>query len=114
MNYRMRNMVALLGIALGSLHPDASRAAVPSPEGPPGRILYVSADGNDDAAGTSLRPFKTLQKGVSVLRPGDTLNVRSGSYDGFLLGWDDGGIYGPIKGTAAAPITIQPGSSSGV
>ncbi|GJL59415.1 MAG: hypothetical protein NPIRA03_22720 [Nitrospirales bacterium] len=38
------------------------------------------ANGKDGNAGTKEAPFLTLEKGVSVLLPGDTLNVRGGTY----------------------------------
>ena len=46
------------------------------------------------------------------LQPGDTLDVKSGSYTGFIVGWDSqpassGDPYGTINGTAGHPITIQ-------
>jgi parallel beta-helix repeat protein len=78
---------------------------------------YVSTTGNDSAAGTSAAPFATLQNAVSHLAPGDILNVESGSYAGFIVGWDGPGesVYGTIAGTAGKPITIQadPAASPG-
>ena len=41
---------------------------------------YVSPTGNDNAAGTLAAPFKTLEKGSSVLKAGDTLILRGGTY----------------------------------
>lgn len=43
---------------------------------------YVATDGNDTNLGTESRPFQTIRKGVSVLRPGDTLYIREGTYAG--------------------------------
>ncbi|WNM60281.1 right-handed parallel beta-helix repeat-containing protein [Candidatus Nitrospira neomarina] len=44
---------------------------------------YVAAsNGNDGNSGTLSAPFKTLERGVSVLIPGDTLFVRGGTYEG--------------------------------
>jgi parallel beta-helix repeat protein len=44
---------------------------------------YVAAsNGNDGNRGTLQEPFKTLERGVSVLIPGDTLFVRGGTYLG--------------------------------
>ena len=70
---------------------------------------YVSPTGDDSADGSSSAPWRTLQIAVSHLRPGDTLNVKSGSYAGFVVGWDPAGegVYGTIAGTAGHPITIQ-------
>ena len=54
------------------------------------------------------------------LQPGDTLDVESGTYTGFIVGWDStpassGDPYGTINGTAGNPITIQaaPNASPG-
>jgi len=45
-----------------------------------GATHYVSTSGSDSNAGTLAQPFSTLNKAVSVLRPGDTLYVRGGTY----------------------------------
>jgi hypothetical protein len=71
---------------------------------------YVSLTGNDGGAGSSAAPFQSIQKGVSVLNPGDTLDVEAGTYPaGFIIGWDppNSGLYSQIAGTPQAPITIQ-------
>jgi hypothetical protein len=41
---------------------------------------YVSLSGNDTNAGTQSQPFKTLNKAVAILTPGDTLLVMPGTY----------------------------------
>ncbi len=46
-----------------------------------GNFLFVSNGGDDSNPGTQDRPFKTLQRGVSVLRPENTLLIRGGEYD---------------------------------
>ncbi len=42
---------------------------------------YTATNGNDSNPGTEASPFRTLAKGVSVLRPGDTLLVKEGLYE---------------------------------
>lgn len=42
---------------------------------------YVAINGNDVNPGTSTLPFKTITKGASVLHPGDSLYVHSGTYN---------------------------------
>ena len=70
---------------------------------------WVSPSGSDANAGSSSAPFATLQKGASVLKAGDTLDVRAGTYAGFIVGYDPAGssVYGTIAGTASAPITLE-------
>jgi len=41
---------------------------------------YVATTGNDSYPGTLDLPFRTIIKGVSVLKPGDTTFVRAGTY----------------------------------
>src|SRR5205823_4044250 len=68
---------------------------------------YVATSGSDSASGATASPFKTLQKAISVLHAGDTLNVRAGSYAGFDAD--------SLSGTQSLPITIQadPSAASG-
>jgi methionine-rich copper-binding protein CopC len=73
---------------------------------------WVSPSGNDSNSGSSTSPYATLQHAMMSLQPGDTLDVKSGSYTGFIVGWDtqpasSGDPYGTINGTAGNPITIQ-------
>src|SRR5262245_14536553 len=46
---------------------------------------YVSPNGNDSSSGTQSSPFRTVNRGVSVLNPGDTLLVRGGIYPESLM-----------------------------
>jgi parallel beta-helix repeat protein len=57
--------VTLLGLLLGTAHADT---------------YYMATDGSDASPGTQAQPFRTMKKGVSVLRPGDTLYLRGGTY----------------------------------
>ncbi|GJL59414.1 MAG: hypothetical protein NPIRA03_22710 [Nitrospirales bacterium] len=51
-----------------------------------GDTYFVAAsNGNDGNSGTQQSPFKTLERGVDVLQPGDTLYVRGGTYKGFYF-----------------------------
>src|SRR5208283_1800873 len=73
---------------------------------------WVSPSGSDSNAGSASSPFATLQHSMMSLHPGDTLDVESGSYKGFVAGWDStpassGDQFGTIDGTAGDPITIQ-------
>lgn len=44
------------------------------------RTYYMATNGNDANAGTITAPFRSLQKGWSVISAGDTLYVRGGTY----------------------------------
>lgn len=45
-----------------------------------GRHLYVAMMGSDSNPGTKERPFSTLQHAAGVAKPGDTVEVRGGTY----------------------------------
>lgn len=64
---------------------------------------YVAQSGSDSAPGTLAAPFKTLAYALSKLNPGDTLNIRAGTWSEHI---DSREIKIP-SGTATAPITIQ-------
>lgn len=60
---------------------------------------YVATTGSDSNPGTLAAPFKTIQKGIDVLKAGDTCYVRGGTYnEGLVL---------KQSGTSSAPITIR-------
>jgi len=42
--------------------------------------LYVAPDGSDDGDGSAARPFATLGKAVRLVRPGQTIALRGGTY----------------------------------
>jgi hypothetical protein len=62
------------------------------------QTFYVSPSGSDANPGTLAAPKKTLGAAVSILNPGDTLNLRSGIYRETLTI--------PLSGTPGLPITI--------
>lgn len=63
---------------------------------------HVSPTGNDNNPGTNSSPFKTINKGVATMSPGDTLSVAAGTYPSFIVS---------KSGTSSAPLTIN-GSSA--
>jgi parallel beta-helix repeat protein len=69
---------------------------------------YVSTAGSDTNPGTLAAPFGTIQKGASVLNPGDTLYLRSGTY------LQTGSLNISRSGTSSDRITIAtaPGEPS--
>lgn len=60
---------------------------------------YVATTGFDSNPGTLSSPFKTIQKGIDVLQPGDTCYVRGGTYSG--------GLVLKQSGTSTARITLK-------
>lgn len=65
-------------------------------------IYYVRTDGNDLNSGTENTPsgaFKTIQKAADTTRPGDTVEVQSGTYNESVLI--------SISGESTRPITYR-------
>ena len=46
--------------------------------------FHVAPDGDDAHAGSTEAPFRTLKKGMRMLKPGDTLYVKDGTYKGVI------------------------------
>jgi hypothetical protein len=42
--------------------------------------LYVSTNGKDSNSGTIENPLRTIQHAADIVKPGDTVHVRAGSY----------------------------------
>jgi hypothetical protein len=82
------------GAVTGGSHEDRARAART------GCDRYAAPQGSNRNAGTLSRPYRTAQRLVDSLRPGQTGCLRSGTYRGSVM----------IRraGTAARPITLQP------
>src|SRR5690606_19686272 len=77
---------------------------------------YVATTGSDSNPGTETSPFRTLNKGVTVLKPGDTLYLRGGVYAESLRNKIAGGTSwsAPVK-VAAFPgehVTLKPSSGT--
>jgi hypothetical protein len=68
----------------------------------PGSTFHVAPDGDDSAGGTKEAPWKTLQRAAIAVRAGDSVIVRAGTYDGFVLGWEN-----PQSGTETQRITFK-------
>jgi hypothetical protein len=61
---------------------------------------YVAPDGNDRNRGTLEAPFATISKGIALLKAGDQLFVRGGTYGKSI-------VVHEKHGTAGAPIYIR-------
>ena len=58
---------------------------------------YVATSGNDNAAGSSGAPWRTLSKAMSAaLKPGDEVVVRSGTYNETMTVQKSGAASGYI------------------
>ncbi|MCK5685951.1 right-handed parallel beta-helix repeat-containing protein [bacterium] len=49
------------------------------------RTYFVSSKGNNSNPGTKISPWKTIQRAVDVLQPGDKVYVRRGTYYGPII-----------------------------
>jgi parallel beta-helix repeat protein len=59
---------------------------------------FVATNGSDGGAGSSAAPWRTLQHAVDSVKPGDVIEVETGTYAGCRIG---------NSGTASAPITLE-------
>ena len=77
-----------------------------------GSLYYVSPTGSDSNLGTLTAPFLTINHGVRVLLPGDTLYIRGGTYAESLIDVIPSGVsWSGRVAIAAYPgetVTIQP------
>jgi hypothetical protein len=64
---------------------------------------YVATTGSDASSGTVANPFRTIAKGLSVMRAGDTLYLRSGTYGEYIRDWS-GGVVPSGTSYADAPV----------
>ena len=64
-----------------------------------GTVRYVAPTGSDSAPGTLDRPWRTVQRGLDSVRPGDTVVVRAGTYRENLAF--------TRSGSPGAPVTLR-------
>ncbi len=78
--------------------------------------FYTSTSGSDSNSGTSSSPFRTINKGVSILHAGDTLFVKAGTYAEQLSDSIPSGTSWTnavtIKANPGDIVTIKPPSSA--
>lgn len=65
-----------------------------------GKIYYISAGAESEGDGTSSSPFKTFKQALKKLSSGDTLYIKSGTYDEQIE------LNSALKGNSKAYITI--------
>ncbi|HEV8725279.1 MAG TPA: right-handed parallel beta-helix repeat-containing protein [Candidatus Binatia bacterium] len=64
---------------------------------------YVAANGTDNAPGTELQPLRNIAKGVSMLRAGDTLLIKQGTYAESI----NSNVLPIVRGSSwSTPVTI--------
>lgn len=73
--------------------------------GAAGKTYYVSGSGNDSWPGTKDKPFATVEHGIGLLKAGDTLYLRGGTYKETLS------LGSSVKGSARREVTL--GSAPG-
>ncbi len=49
------------------------------------RVFYLAPDGSDSGPGTKARPWRSLQRALDRLDPGETLLVREGTYTDWVV-----------------------------
>lgn len=64
------------GAAFAALEPAAAK---------PQRVFYLAPDGSDGGPGTKDRPWRSLQRALDRLDPGETLLVREGTYSDWVV-----------------------------
>ncbi|WP_166437279.1 DUF1565 domain-containing protein [Niastella caeni] len=74
-----------------------------------GATLYVATDGNDGAAGTITAPLKTLNKAVSLVKPGGIIIMRAGTYQGAVIntGFGTADAWVTLKAAPGESVTLQ-------
>ncbi len=68
---------------------------------------YVSTTGNDSNSGTVNSPWKTWKKAEAVVKPGDTVFFKAGTYDPSYFNTYDGRPNINLNGSTGSYITMQ-------
>jgi|GEM_PF-980498 len=106
-HFQVRSKDAAGNVALSTDSTFTTPAPTPAPVPTPtaGNTYYVATTGSDTNPGTETQPFRTLARGVSVLAPGDTLYVKSGTYAESL----EDNIPGGSSWSAPVTVAAYPG-----
>jgi hypothetical protein len=81
---------------------DSDNTEDPGTDTNPGEAgnYYVSPNGSDSGSGTLESPWRTIGKAAQTLKAGDTVNIRSGTYNERVVPVNSGNS-GSVKGKAA-------------
>lgn len=89
-------------------------AAIPAQE----TDLYVSPEGKDSNDGSKARPFATIVKAASTVKPGTTVHVLPGTYEGVITTTISGKSSARIRYISekkwAAKLHVRPADGAGV
>lgn len=109
-HFRVRSTDASGNTAVSSDYTFSTTAATTST----GKTYYVATIGNDSNPGSQSLPFRTISRGVTVLKPGDTLFIRGGLYAEAIHDIPSGTSWGAPVTVAAYPgeaVTVKPGAT---
>jgi hypothetical protein len=97
---RRHLLLTVLSALVAVLTPAAAEGkSAPLPRSA-GSAVWVAPSGSDAEGGTSARPVRTIAKGLALAQPGQRVLVHDGTYPEVT-------VAAP-RGTADAPITLQP------
>jgi len=109
-SHQLGNFAAILVVLNAACSPNTTAAPASA-----NNTYYTAPTGLDANSGTLSAPFKTIAKGVSVLKPGDILYIRAGTYDEAIDNEVPSGTSWANPVTLAAypgeTVTIQPTDS---
>ncbi len=94
----MRNLMAFALVLFTGIPTSYLKAAFFTPNASTGNIYYVASTGNDSNQGTLAQPWRTIYKATNMIRTGDLVYIRGGTYQ-------ESNTFYP-SGTQTAPITI--------
>jgi pectin methylesterase-like acyl-CoA thioesterase len=98
--FRRNAFFLALAVTAGALLLAATALA-----GPAATTFFVAQDGSDGNSGSAAAPWRTLQHAVDTAEPGDTIEVRAGTYAGARI---------ERSGTAQAWLTLRAASGQAV
>ena len=99
------SLLAGLLVTGAAAAPPTQAVATPAASAPP---LVVAVDGSDSAPCTAARPCQTINRAYHVARPGQVVELRSGTYP------EQSVLYDPSKEGATANVVVRPAAKAKV